>query len=91
MECSEEPSGQDHFSLISRFFIQACHDAKVDPYTILKFVGHDDKTEAKTSEVHRNYMSCDLTPDEVIEIDRVKVPIGPIGPILPFGKWLKRQ
>lgn len=26
------------------FFIQACHDAGIDAYTILKWVGHDEET-----------------------------------------------
>lgn len=70
------------------FFIQACHDAKINPYTILKWVGHDEDTEAKTSEVHRNYLSQDLTREEITEIAKVKVPIGQI---LPFGSWLKKR
>ena len=70
------------------FFIQACHDAGIDPYTILKWVGHDEETEGKTSEVHRNYLSQDLTQEEVTEIAKVKVPVGPI---VTFLDWLKGQ
>ena len=70
------------------FFIQACHDANIDPYAILKFVGHDEETEGKTSSVHRNYMNKDLTRDEVGEIDRVVVPLGPV---TTFGDWLRQQ
>ncbi|HVY15705.1 MAG TPA: site-specific integrase [Rhodopila sp.] len=58
------------------FFIQACHDARVDAYTILKWVGHDEDTEAQTNAVHRGYMSKDLTVDEVVAIDRVIIPLG---------------
>jgi hypothetical protein len=69
------------------FFIQACHDAKINAYTILKMVGHDETTEATTSEVHRGYLSQDLTRDEVSEIDNVKVPLGSV---VSFANWLKR-
>ncbi|MBF0678074.1 MAG: site-specific integrase [Devosia sp.] len=60
------------------FFIQACHDARINPYTILKWVGHDEETAARTNEVHRNYLSHDLTEEEVAEIAKVKVPIGSV-------------
>ena len=66
------------------FFIQACHDAGVNPYTILKWVGHDEDTETKTNDVHRNYLSQDLTREEVAEIAKVKVPIGPI---MSYKDW----
>ncbi|KFL30281.1 hypothetical protein JP75_17090 [Devosia riboflavina] len=69
------------------FFIQACHDARINPYTILKWVGHDEETAAKTNEVHRNYLSQDLTEEEVAEIAKVKVPIGPV---VSYKNWLKR-
>lgn len=68
------------------FFIQACHDARIDPYTILKMVGHDEDTEDKISKVHRGYLRKDLTREEVGEIDKVIVPIGPI---MAFRDWLK--
>ena len=80
--------GKLTFHSFRRFFIQASHNAKIDPYTILKWVGHDDDTKGKTSEVHNEYLDRDLTPVEVDEIDRVVVPIGPI---MAFGKWLKLQ
>lgn len=70
------------------FFIQACHDARIDPYTVLKMVGHDEDTEDKISKVHRGYLRKDLTRDEVGEIDKVVVPMGPI---MAFRDWLKRQ
>ena len=70
------------------FFIQACHDARIDPYTILKMVGHDEDTEDKISKVHRGYLRKDLTRDEVGEIDKVVVPMGSI---MAFRDWLKRQ
>lgn len=70
------------------FFIQACHDARIDPYTILKMVGHDEGTEDKISKVHRGYMRKDLTREEVGEIDKVVVPTGPI---VAFADWLKSQ
>ncbi|WP_152558326.1 site-specific integrase [Devosia sp. LC5] len=70
------------------FFIQACHDARINPYTILKWVGHDDDTEARTSDVHRGYLNEDLTADEVGEIDKVKVPLGPV---ISFADWLKSR
>lgn len=70
------------------FFIQACHDARINPYTILKWVGHDDDTEAKTSDVHRGYLNQDLTAEEVGEIDKVKVPLGPV---MSFADWLKSR
>jgi hypothetical protein len=70
------------------FFIEACHAADMNPYTILKMVGHDEGTEVRTSEVHRGYLSQDLTPEEVQVIDRVTVPLGPMH---SFGDWLKRQ
>lgn len=75
------------FHSLRGFFIQACHDAKLDAYTILKMVGHDEDTKAKTSEVHRGYLSQDLTADEVNEIDKVKVPLGSV---TSFADWLKR-
>jgi len=58
------------------FFIQACHDARIDPYTIPKWVGHDEETETRTNSVHRGYLSKDLTADEVSEISRLIVPLG---------------
>lgn len=70
------------------FFIQACHDARIDPYAILKMVGHDEDTEDKISKVHRGYLRKDLTRDEVGEIDKVVVPIEPI---MAFREWLKGQ
>lgn len=70
------------------FFIQACHDARINPYTVLKWVGHDDATEAKTSDVHRGYLNEDLTADEVGEIDKVNVPLGPV---MSFSDWLKAR
>lgn len=70
------------------FFIQACHDARINPYTILKWVGHDDDTEAKTSDVHRGYLNDDLTAEEVGEIDKVKVPLGPV---MSFADWLRSR
>lgn len=76
------------FHSFRSFFIQACHDARIDPYTILKWVGHDEETEGKTSEVHRNYLSQDLTQEEVIEIAKVKVPLGPI---VSYKDWLKTK
>ncbi|WP_332719421.1 site-specific integrase [Pelagibacterium mangrovi] len=69
------------------FFIQASHDARISPYTILKWVGHDEDTEAKTSEVHRGYLNEDITADEVAEIDKIKVSLGPVA---SFADWLKR-
>ena len=69
------------------FFIQACHDARIDSYTILKYVGHDEATEGQTTSVHRNYMDKDLTQGEVGEIDKVVVPLGPV---TSFGDWLRR-
>jgi integrase len=74
------------FHSFRSFFIQACHDARIDPYTILKWVRHDEDTEGKTSEVHRNYLSQDLTQEEIAEIANVKVPIGPV---MTFRDWLK--
>lgn len=68
------------------FFIQACHDAGVNPYVILKMVGHDEDTEAKISEVHKNYLRRDLTQEEVEENNKVRVSRGPI---MPFAEWLK--
>jgi len=70
------------------FFIQGCHDARIDPYVILKMVGHDENTETRISQVHKGYMQNDLTRDEVSEIDKVKVPIGPI---VPFLDWVKSR
>lgn len=70
------------------FFIQACHDARINSYTILKYVGHDEATEGQTTSVHRNYMDKDLTPGEVSEIDKVVVPVGPV---TSFGDWLRRR
>lgn len=69
-------SGKLSFHSFRGFFIQACHDARIDPYTILKWVGHDEETETRTNSVHRGYMSKDLTADEVSEISRVVVPLG---------------
>jgi integrase len=62
------------------FFTQACHDADIDPYTVLKMVGHDEDTEARTSKVHRGYLDKDLTEDEIDAIDRVRVPLGKVTP-----------
>lgn len=76
------------FHSFRSFFIQACHDARIDPYTILKWVGHDEETEGKTSEVHRGYLSQDLTREEIAEIAKVKVPIGPV---MTFRDWLKTE
>jgi len=58
------------------FFIQACHDAGIDAYTILKWVGHDEETERSTNSVHRGYMAKDLTAEEVAAIGRTTVPLG---------------
>lgn len=76
------------FHSLRGFFIQACHDARIDSYTILKYVGHDEETETKTSSVHRNYMNKDLTRDDVGEIDKVVVPLGPV---TSFGDWLRQR
>lgn len=76
------------FHSFRSFFIQACHSAKVDPYAILKWVGHDEETESKTSGVHRNYLEQDLTREEVAEIASVQVPIGPV---MSYKDWLKRK
>lgn len=70
------------------FFIQACRDARVDPYTALKWVGHDDGLKAQTNEVHAGYMSKDLTEKEVGEINRVVVPLAAI---IPFRELLQRR
>ncbi|AEQ53872.1 site-specific integrase [Pelagibacterium halotolerans] len=85
------PAHRQHklsFHSFRGFFIQACHSAGVNPYTILKWVGHDDDTEARTSEVHRGYMSDDLTSEEVEAIDAVQVPIGRVK---SFADWLKSR
>jgi hypothetical protein len=84
----KERQGKLTFHSFRGFFIQACHDARIDPYTILKMVGHDEDTKDKISKVHRGYMRKDLTRDEVNEIDKVVVPLGSI---TPFRDWLKRQ
>lgn len=84
----KERQGKLTFHSFRGFFIQTCHDARIDPYTILKMVGHDEDTEDKISKVHRGYMRKDLTRDEVNEIDKVVVPLGSI---TPFRDWLKRQ
>lgn len=76
------------FHSFRSFFIQACHDARIDPYTILKWVGHDEETEGKTSDVHRCYLSQDLTREEIAEIAKVKVPIGPI---MSYRDWLNTK
>ena len=41
----------------------------------------------KTNDVHRNYLSQDLTRDEVAEIAKVKVPVGPM---MSCKDWLKK-
>lgn len=82
----KQRQGKLTFHSFRGFFIQACHDANIDPYTILKMVGHDEGTEDKISKVHRGYLRKDLTRDEVGEIAKVVVPIGPIK---PFRDWLK--
>ena len=84
----KQRQGKLTFHSFRGFFIQACHDAKIDPYTILKMVGHDEGTEDKISKVHRGYLRKDLTRDEVGEIDKVVVPIGPI---VAFRDWLEGQ
>ncbi len=84
----KERQGKLTFHSFRGFFIQACHDARIDPYTILKMVGHDEGTEDKISKVHRGYMRKDLTRDEVNEIDKVVVPLGSI---TPFRDWFKRR
>ncbi len=60
------------------FFIQGCLSAKINPYTTLKMVGHDDELATQTSAVHRGYLSQDLTGEEMNEIDRVSVPLAPM-------------
>jgi integrase len=69
------------------FFIQACLNAKIGPYTALKMVGHDADLDIKINDVHAGYRDRDLTEEEVLEIDRVKVPLGPI---LPFKDLLAK-
>lgn len=69
------------------FFIQACLNAKISPYTALKMVGHDADLDSKINDVHAGYRDRDLTEEEVSEIDRVKVPLGPI---VPFRELLAR-
>jgi hypothetical protein len=66
------------FHSFRRFFIQACHSAKIDPYTALKMVGHDDGLKAQVNDVHANYMGSDLTAEEVGAIDGVVVPLGQV-------------
>jgi integrase len=69
------------------FFIQACLNAKISPYTALKMVGHDADLDSRINDVHAGYHDRDLTEEEVCEIDRVKVPLGPI---VPFRELLAR-